>query len=134
MVYGVWVPVLQSPARGQPTIVGGLPPPLPRGRIPLSPQTEFLPISADDTHLPAHMCASPRGDGAGSAAASNLAPVPSPVVPSGVIRSVCKDLILFVVIVIVAVAFKISTPHTLYHQLSPPNQKIGFVSCFTCPI
>ena len=60
---------------------------------PRSPRTEFLPIPADDTYLPAPLCARPRGDGAGSVAASTLCPVPSPAVHSGVIRSVCRYLI-----------------------------------------
>ena len=39
VAYGVWGPVLQSPAQGRPIIVGGLPPPLLRERIP--PSVEF---------------------------------------------------------------------------------------------
>ena len=67
--------------------------------------------------------------------AYTLPPVPSHVVPSGVISLVCIDSIIFiVVIIIVVVVLEISTLHTSYHQLSPPNQKIGFVSCFACPI
>ena len=60
---------------------------------PLSPQTEFPPILDNDPHLPAPLCIIPHSDGAGSAAASTLFPVPSPIVPSGVVRSVCRDLI-----------------------------------------
>ena len=79
------------------------------------------------------LCARPRGDSVGSAAASTPFPAPSHVIPSGVICLVCRDSIVFV-IVIVVVALKISTLCTLYHQLPPPNQKIGFVSFFACPI
>ena len=137
VAYGVWVPVIQSPARGRPTIVGGLPPPLSRGRIPpLSLQTEFPPIPANDLHLPAPLCTSPHGDGMGGSAASTPLPVPSPVIPSGVIRLVCRYLIVYVVVVvvIVVVVLEISTLCTSYHQLYPHNQKIGFVSCSACPI
>ena len=94
-------------------------------------QTEFPPIPVNDPHLPAPLCASPRGDSVGSAAASTLFPVPSPVVPSGVICSVRIYLIVFVVAAIVVVALQISRLHILYHKLPPPNQKIGFVSCFS---
>ena len=76
------------------------------------------------------LCARTHGDGAGSAVASTLSPVSSPVTPSGFICSVCRDLIVFVVVI----ALKISTLCNLYHHFTSPNQKIGFVSCFTCPI
>ena len=57
--YGVWGPVLQAPAQGPPTIAGGFLPPLPRLQPPpLYPQTEFLPIPANDPHLPAPIHAS----------------------------------------------------------------------------
>ena len=108
--YGVLGPVIQAPARGRPTIVGGLQPSLPREKSHLSLRTEFLPIPADDPHSPI-LCARPLGDGVGGAAASNLSPVPSPVIPYGVIRLVCRELIVFVVVVVVAL--KISTLHTL---------------------
>ena len=90
----------------------------PGGRIPpLSPQTDLLPISADDTHLPSPLCASPRGDSAGSFTVSTPSPVPSLVIHYGVIRLVCRDSIVFVVVV---VALEISTLRTSYHQFSPP--------------
>ena len=105
---------------------------------PLSLRTEFLFIPTDDTHIPSPLCASPRGDGVGSAAASTPPPVPSPVIPSGVIRSVRRYSIIFVVVavvvVVVVVALEISTIFASYHQLSPPNQKIVFFSCFVLPI
>ena len=85
------------------------------------------------------LCARPSEDGAGSAATSTPSSAPSPVIPSRVIRSVRRYLIAFVVVavvvvVVVVVALKISTLRTSYHQLPPPNQKIGFVSFFACPI
>ena len=52
VAYGFWGPVLQSPASGRPTIVGGLHIPLPCGRIPPSlrgynfrPSLPIIPIS-----------------------------------------------------------------------------------------
>ena len=77
----MWFGVLFSnPLRVGATIVGGLPSPLTRGRTPpLSPRMELPSIPANDPHLPAPLCKSPRGDGAGSTAASNLSPVPSPL-------------------------------------------------------
>ena len=52
VAYGVWGPVLQSPACGRHTIVGGLTASLPQGRIPPLPRTKFTPIPANDPHLP----------------------------------------------------------------------------------
>ena len=79
------------------------------------------------------LCARPLSYGAGIAKASTLSPVHSPVIPSGVIRLINRNYIVFVVVVVVIViVLKISTLCTSYHQ--PPNQKIGFVGCFTCPI
>ena len=46
VAYGVWGPVIQAPARGCPTIVGGLPPLIPWGKI--------LPLPAD--RISAHPC------------------------------------------------------------------------------
>ena len=121
-MYWVWGPVLQAPAQGRPTIVGGLPSPLPRGRIPPSPRGRnscpYLPMIP----IPPLLCACPRGDGAGRSAASTPPPVPSPVISSGVIRSAHIYLIVFVVVVVV-VALKISKLRTSYHQLFPPNSK-----------
>ena len=131
LAYRVWVTVLQAPSWGCPTIVGGLPPPTPWGRPPPSPRGQnyrpYLPIIPISPLLYAH----PRGDGAGSAAASTPSLVPSPVIPSGVIRSICRNLIYFVVVFVVFVvvfALEISMLHTLYHQLSTPNQKIVMVA------
>ena len=132
VAYGVWGHILQTPVGGRLTIVECLMPPLSPGRIPPSrrrrnsrPSLSMIPISL-------LLCARPRGDGAGSATASNLFHVPSPIIPYGVIHSVCRDLIVFFVVVIIAL--KISMLHTLYHQLSPPNQKIVFFSFFARPI
>ena len=131
VAYRVWGPVIQSPARGRPTIVGGLPPPLLRGRYPCSPRRlNSYPFLLTISISPV-LCARPRGYGAGSAADSTPSPVPSPVIPYGVIRLVCRYSIVFVVVV---VALKISTLHTSYQQLPPTNKKSGFFSCFTCPI
>ena len=71
------------------------------------------------------LCARPRGNGTGSTMASTPSYVPSPVIPSGVIRLVCRDSIVFVfvAVVVVVVALEISTLRTLYHQLPPPNKK-----------
>ena len=60
-------------------------------------------------------------DGARRAEAYTLSPVPSPVIPSGVIHSFCRDSIVFVVLVVVAL--EISTIRTSYHQLYPPQSK-----------
>ena len=89
---------------------------------PLSPRTKFLPIPVDDPHLAAPLYTTPRGDGVECAAASTMYPVPYPVLPFGVTRSVRRDSILFVVLVIFVVALEILTLHTSYHQLSPPTQ------------
>ena len=130
--YRVWCPVIQYPAQGRPTIVGGLPPPLPRGRIRTSPRGQnscpYLPIIP----ISALLCTHLHSDGAGSAAASTLSPVRSPIIPSGVICSVCRDSIISIVVVVVAL--KISTLCTSYHQLPPRNKNIGFGSCFACSV
>ena len=122
VTYGVWSPVLQASARGRPTIVGGLPPPLPRGRIPPSPCGWNSHPSLPMISISPLIYTRPRGDGTGSSTASTPSPVPSPVIPSGVIRSVRRDSVVFVVRIVV-VALEISTLRTSYHQLSPPNQK-----------
>ena len=120
------------PCTGFPTIVGVLPPPLMRGQISPSPRGRNSRPSLPMIPISPLLCACPRSDGAGNAAVSTLSPVPYPITPSGVIRSVCRYSIVFVVVVVVAL--KILTLHTSYHQLPPPNQNIGFISCFTCPI
>ena len=130
--YGVWGPGLQSPVWVRPTIVVGLPPTLPQGQITPSPCGRNSCPSLPLIVISLLLCARPCGDGAGSATASTPSPVPSPVIPSGVIRSVRRDSIVFVVVVVAAL--EISTICTSYHQLSSPNQKVGFVSCFACPI
>ena len=88
LAYGVWAPVVQAPARGLPTIVGCLPPPLPHGRIVPSPHGHNSCPSLPMIPISPLLCARPRGDGAGRSTASTPSPVPSPVVPSGVIPSV----------------------------------------------
>ena len=79
------------------------------------PSLPIIPISP-------LFCARLRGDGTGSAAPSTPSPVPSPVISSGVIRSVRRYLIVCVVIVVI-VALKISTLCTSYHQLPPQINK-----------
>ena len=76
VAYGVWIPVLQAPAQGRLTIVGGLLPPLPRGRIPPSPRGRNSYPYLLMIHISLILCALPRGDGMGSAAASTLSPSP----------------------------------------------------------
>ena len=85
------VHVLQAPAQGRPTIEGGLPPPLLQGRISPSPCGRNPHPSLPIIPISLLLCTSPRNEGAGSVAASILSPVPSPVIPSGVICSVCRD-------------------------------------------
>ena len=67
------------------------------------------------------LCARPRGDGAGIDAASTPYPLPSLVIPYGVIRSVHRDSIVFVILVVVAL--EISALRTSYHQFTPPQSK-----------
>ena len=130
--YGVWGPVIQAPASGRTNIVGSLLPPLPQGRISPSPCVRNSQPSLPIIPITPLLCARPRGDGAGSAPASTPPPVSSLVISSVVIGFVCIYSIIFIVVVIVEL--EISTLSTSYHQLPPPNQKIGFVSCFSCPI
>ena len=91
VAYGFWGPVLQAPAQGPPTIVGGLPPTLLQGQIPPSPRRGNACPSLPMIPISLLLCVCLRGDGAGSAAASTPSPVPFPVIPSGVIRSFCRD-------------------------------------------
>ena len=101
-MYGFLGAVLQAPMRGRPNIVRGLPPPLPWRRIPPSPRGQNSCPSLLMIPIFLLICARPWGDGAGSAAASTHSPVPSPVIPSVVIRSVCRDSIIFFVVVVLA--------------------------------
>ena len=130
MAYGVWGLVLQAPESGRLTIVGGLPTPLLKGRIPPCPRRWNSCPSLPMIPISPLLCTRPRSDGSGSAVDSTLSHIPSPVVPYGVILLVYRDSIVFVVVV----ALKISTLCTSYHQLSPLNHKVLFVSCFACYI
>ena len=135
VAYGFWVPVLQAPVRGRPVIVGGLPPPLPRGRIHPSPRVRNSRPSLPMIPISPLLCARVRvvtARGVPQSLPRPLSPVPSPIIPYRVIRLVRRYSIFFVVVVVVivvVVALEISTLCTSYHQLSPPNKKIGFVSC-----
>ena len=75
--------------------------------------------------------ACPRGDCEGIAIDSTLSPVPYPVIPSGVIRLVRRDSIIFFVIVVAAL--KISTLCTSYHQSHPPLKKLALSVAFHAP-
>ena len=85
---------------------------------PLSPRTEFLPIPVNDPHLPAPLHVSARWR---SGELRVLYPVPYLTFSSWVIRSVWRDLIVFVVVVLVTL--EISPLCTSYHQLPPPQSK-----------
>ena len=80
--YGVWGPVLQAPAQRRPTIVGGLPLPLPQGRTPTSPRGRNSCPSLLMIPISPLLSVRPRGDKEESATASTPSPVPSPVIPS----------------------------------------------------
>ena len=107
---------------GRPTIVGGLPPPLPQGLIPPSPDGRNSRPSLPVIPIYPLLCTRPRADGAGRAMASTMPRVPSPVISSGVIHLVRRYSIFFVVVVVV-VTLEISTLRTSYHQLPPPQSK-----------
>ena len=117
-----------SPCAGRPTILGVFRRLFHGEKYPLSPRTKcpsltMIPISP-------LLCTRLRSDGVGSAVDSTLSHIPSPVVPYGVILLVYRYSIVFVVVV----ALKISTLCTSYHQLSPLNHKVLFVSFFACYI
>ena len=78
--YGVWGPVLQAPAQGCPTIAGGLPASLTRGRTPTSPRGRNYCPSLPTIPISPILCTRPRGDGVGSATASTLSLVPYSVI------------------------------------------------------
>ena len=120
-----------SPCAGAPDHIGGFSaaasvgtnrPPSPRGRN-YGPSLPILPIYL-------LLYSRSHGENARSAAAYTPSLVPSPVILSIVICSVCRDLVVFVIVIIITV--KISTLHTLYDQLPPPQSKNSLVNCFAC--
>ena len=70
VAYGIWGPVIQTPVRGRPTIVGGLPPTLLRGRITPSPRGRNSHPSLPMIPISPLLCARPHCDCAGSDKAS----------------------------------------------------------------
>ena len=136
VAYGVWGLVFQAPVCGSPTIVGGLPPPIPRGQIPPSPRRRNSRPSLTMIPISPLLCAQVR------VVTARGALQPLPLTPYSPPSSPAELSIWFVEIrLFLSSSSSLFLLRSKYQRFVPrttnfplPNQKIGFVSCFACPI